>query len=799
MKLSVVIPAHNEEGIGATIHALVGALNAEHIPHEVLVVNDHSTDDTAAILRQLSEQYPSVRVVENERAGGFGQAVRTGLDAYAGDAFCLVMADGSDDPKDVVQYYRKLLEGHECVFGSRFIEGSKVVNYPLHKLLLNRIVNLFIRLLFGLRYNDVTNAFKCYRRNVIDGIRPFLSHHFNLTVELPLRAIVRGFSHTVVPIRWYGRTQGLSSLRIPEMGSRYLFTVLNVLTERLLSRGHVRAGDAEPAEGSYERPLSSSTSGPGWAWLAIAIVFVLQMLFAYTYPLNHLGGDTPGYEMVLLNRTSSLVFAPGYTALASVPLRIDALHTLATNNLSRFRELLQLSQHLVEIFCLAVLLVVLSSVYNRLTAFLAVLIAGTSARAMGVNSSVSPEWLQADLLILTFSLAVLAFRAPQDRLRKWILYCAAFGAFVWCILTKFNAIVFLPGLVAFFLFEKTTWSRRAQMFLAAALFGLANYAAFVVVIHKPETGTYTLTHDRSWVLMAKLDSIYGNTLPHPQGIATKRWLALSAVLPPSYEVASGAIFMKMDSVPPDIRIPMREKYGYLLTADEPVLDEVLRTHGLPPTFRVGVSSIPISYYIGLEEGDRLGVAVFLESIRHAPRPYFTTLWRESVAARWYALTESTFPSPSTVNGVTEHVVPAGPNRLRLVNDPGSTLPYKATDAIIWKPGFHFFGVWEKFALSRGRTVFLMTIGLAVALFHGFRHGWSLRSAIPVGIAVLLIAFDFFSYAVLSFRWKEWRLAYPLASIMLGLTFGWALGEIIAAARRLISGAPREVQVDSPQG
>ena len=238
MRLSVVIPARNEgENLAATIHLLVRTLQSEQIPHEIVVVDDHSLDDSTEVLRTLAEQYRSLRVVANERPGGFGHAVQTGLDAYTGDAVCLVMADGSDDPKDVVRYYRKILEGHECVFGSRFTSESRVVNYPKHKLLLNRVANLFIRLLFGLQYNDITNAFKCYRRNVIDGIRPILSHHFNVTVELPLKAIVRGYDYTVIPIHWYGRERGVSKLRIQEMGSRYLFIVLYVMLERLLSRG----------------------------------------------------------------------------------------------------------------------------------------------------------------------------------------------------------------------------------------------------------------------------------------------------------------------------------------------------------------------------------------------------------------------------------------------------------------------------------------------------------------------------------------------------------------------------------
>jgi dolichol-phosphate mannosyltransferase len=118
--------------------------------------------------------------------------------------------------------------------------GAKVVNYPWQKLVLNRAANSFIDVVFRLKYNDTTNAFKCFRREVIDGIQPILSRHFNLTVELPLKAIVRGYSYTIVPTNWYGRTVGESKLRIQEMGGRYLFVVLSVLLERWLTRGDYR-------------------------------------------------------------------------------------------------------------------------------------------------------------------------------------------------------------------------------------------------------------------------------------------------------------------------------------------------------------------------------------------------------------------------------------------------------------------------------------------------------------------------------------------------------------------------------
>lgn len=239
MKLSVVIPAHNEEGcIESTVRSLVSQLLTEKIDHEILVVNDNSTDGTETILKTLSGEIPSVNYVNNTPPHGFGFAVRCGLERFQGDAVAVYMADASDRPDDLVLFFRALeAQGVDCVFGSRFMRQSTVVDYPGLKLVLNRIFNLFIQAIFCLPYNDVTNAFKLYRRNVIEGIQPLLSHHFNLTVELPLKAIVRGYSYAVRPNDWTNRKAGESKLKIKEMGSRYLFIVLYCLLEKWLARG----------------------------------------------------------------------------------------------------------------------------------------------------------------------------------------------------------------------------------------------------------------------------------------------------------------------------------------------------------------------------------------------------------------------------------------------------------------------------------------------------------------------------------------------------------------------------------
>lgn len=236
--LSVVMPARNErDNLRLTITALATTLDGAGVTYEIIVVDDHSDDGTAAELVALEHDFPSLRHVGNPNASGYGLAVRAGLEAFRGDRVAIVMADGSDDPVDVLRFHRKIDEGYDCVFGTRFAPGSTLVDYPPHKLVLNRLANLFIKVLFRLKVNDVTNAFKCFRREVIAGVQPILAHHFNLTVELPLKAIIRGYSYVEMPNAWYNRKVGMSKLRIREMGSRYLFIILYCFIERYLSRG----------------------------------------------------------------------------------------------------------------------------------------------------------------------------------------------------------------------------------------------------------------------------------------------------------------------------------------------------------------------------------------------------------------------------------------------------------------------------------------------------------------------------------------------------------------------------------
>lgn len=247
LRYSILIPAYNEEkNVVATVHALSDALRDEGIPFELVLVNDNSTDSTQEVIAQLARELPEIVPVENAPPRGLGRAVRAGIEHYTGDLLAIVMADLSDSPKDVVACYRTIEEGYDCVFGSRFLEGSSVTAYPPLKLLANRIGNRLIQLMFMTHFNDLTNAFKVYRRHVVESIRPLHAAHFNITIEMSLSALIRQYTIASIPISWSGRTWGQSNLHIHEMGRRYICTLLKIWFERILIRDDLLAEKSKP-------------------------------------------------------------------------------------------------------------------------------------------------------------------------------------------------------------------------------------------------------------------------------------------------------------------------------------------------------------------------------------------------------------------------------------------------------------------------------------------------------------------------------------------------------------------------
>jgi len=235
--ISIIIPARDEEeNIEGTVSGIREVFDKAKISFEILIVNDGSTDATVKVVGEIQDKDSRIRLINNDPPYGIGNAIKKGLDEFKGDYVIVAMADASDDPEDMVAYVREIEKGADCCFGNRWAGKNLVEGYPKHKLILNRMANWIISFMFRFPYKDVTNAFKCYSKETIEGIRPILSHHFNITVELPLKAICRGYSYTVVPTRWSKRKKGKTNLKIEEMGSRYLFILLYVFLEKVLCR-----------------------------------------------------------------------------------------------------------------------------------------------------------------------------------------------------------------------------------------------------------------------------------------------------------------------------------------------------------------------------------------------------------------------------------------------------------------------------------------------------------------------------------------------------------------------------------
>ena len=239
--INIIIPLRDEnEQAEITVRLLSEELKDLKKKFVITLIDDHSSDTTWDLLNKLKQKYNNVEIFKNEYDAGYGNAVRFGIEKNKCDAVVFFMGDCSDNPRDIKIYVNYLDQGFDCVFGSRFIKNSKVVDYPFLKLILNRIANNLIKLLFLIKYNDVTNAFKAYKKELLIDFKPILSEHFNINAELALKAISRGYRYKVIPISWLNRKKNISKFKIKEMQNRYIFTILYVWIEKILLRRDIK-------------------------------------------------------------------------------------------------------------------------------------------------------------------------------------------------------------------------------------------------------------------------------------------------------------------------------------------------------------------------------------------------------------------------------------------------------------------------------------------------------------------------------------------------------------------------------
>lgn len=233
MKLSIIIPLRNEEFL---IKKIVDQLQSKLkiIPYEIIFINDFSTDNTVKVTKELIKTKPQINIYDNKKKG-LGGTITEGINKATGEVICIMMSDLSDSIDDLEKYYSTIKdENIDAVFGSRFIRGSRIVDYPKKKLILNRIFNIITKLLFISDYNDFTNAFKIYKKNALLKTFPLVSESFNIFLELPLKIISRKMKYKIIPISWINRKEGTSKFDIKELRAKYLFTLIYCLLEKIL-------------------------------------------------------------------------------------------------------------------------------------------------------------------------------------------------------------------------------------------------------------------------------------------------------------------------------------------------------------------------------------------------------------------------------------------------------------------------------------------------------------------------------------------------------------------------------------
>ena len=233
MSLSIIIPCRNEEeNIYSTIYSLKKKLSKKIKNYEIIIVNDFSEDKTLEICKKFSSKKI---IVKNNLKKGLGGAINLGIESSKKKYTTIMMADSSDSFFDLIKYYKTInCEDLDAVMGSRFLKESKISDYPIKKLIFNRIFNYMVKIFFFSDYNDFTNAFKIYKRNCLIEIKPLVSENFNIFLEIPLKIISRKKKYKIIPINWKNRKKGNTKFKIKELSSKYLFTFVYCLIEKIL-------------------------------------------------------------------------------------------------------------------------------------------------------------------------------------------------------------------------------------------------------------------------------------------------------------------------------------------------------------------------------------------------------------------------------------------------------------------------------------------------------------------------------------------------------------------------------------
>jgi dolichol-phosphate mannosyltransferase len=212
MKTRVLVPTYQE------LHTLASIVHRifEHNPEvHVLVIDDNSPDGTGKLADQLKAKYANLEVLHRKNKNGLGAAYIDGFNNSINDFDVLVEmdADGSHDPQDLVTILKEI-SNYDCVLGSRWVPGGKVVNWPKSREILSRGGNSYARLMLGIDIGDATGGFRAYKTSTLKelDLSDIDSQGYCFQVDMVRRLLKKGFKIKEVPITFTERTIGTSKM-----------------------------------------------------------------------------------------------------------------------------------------------------------------------------------------------------------------------------------------------------------------------------------------------------------------------------------------------------------------------------------------------------------------------------------------------------------------------------------------------------------------------------------------------------------------------------------------------------------
>lgn len=529
--------------------------------------------------------------------------------------------------------------------------------------------------------------------------------------------------------------------------------------------------------------------------VALAAVFVLQFVFALSFPLNSGASDNPSYLWMVSNGGSNLIHASGYPFIVHNVLRALGIHRPANIFDPQWLLKVQAVQNFMHAIALLVLTFLVCRLFDRRTAVWFVVIAGTAPALLGGLNAGAPEWLQGDLIALSLLLAA-SGHVTRSEGAKALLYILAFVLGGMNYLIKYNAAVVIPFLALFVLLDRIRFWKRGALLVLSSFAAFLTVQLYIVAIHHPSTGTRQLSFDHGWVLVESLPENYLTRPPDSLGNDALRWLALCVSVPPDFDL--GFAYPTIHTgAPPEVKARYRPAYDGVMQMERQELVAMLASRPLPVGFKPRASFIPLYWYIGLAETDALGIRVYFEYVG----AHFTEYAGRVLSGLWFwgAPAGQTVPMASNLLGLTllpdmgwlqwrYYYLPRGANPI--------LMRYWNPSERVWGPGMGGVRILDTLWLPRPIERFLALIVLvAVALCPDRRQRTAALLLLGSVLSIAIVGF-----ILLGFRHKEYIACLPTLAALYALALSFTSNAVLKWRKKSSSqGRPVECEHGSTNG